>query len=41
MREKGKIKINIDKVFPLERVKEAFALQETHPRGKVVLEIKE
>lgn len=37
-----KLKIVIDKVFPLEQVKEAFAYQEeVHPRGKVVLKIKD
>ncbi|MEX0616471.1 MAG: NADP-dependent oxidoreductase [Candidatus Woykebacteria bacterium] len=39
--ESGKIKAQIDKVFPLEQVREAFKhLEEGHPRGKVVLEIK-
>lgn len=36
----GKIKINVDKIFPLDSVKEAFTYQEkVHPRGKVVLKI--
>lgn len=36
-----KIKVNIDKVFPLEEIEEAFKHQEeNHPRGKVVLKIK-
>jgi len=40
--DSGKIKISVDKVFPLEQVKEAFQYQEeVHPRGKVVLKIKE
>lgn len=40
--ENGVIKVNVDKVFPLDRVKEAFDYQEkNHPRGKVVLKIKE
>lgn len=38
----GKIKVNIDKIFPLDSVREAFTYQEkVRPRGKVVLEIKE
>jgi NADPH:quinone reductase-like Zn-dependent oxidoreductase len=36
-----KIKVNIDQVFTLDEIKEAFHLQESHPRGKVVIEIKE
>jgi alcohol dehydrogenase len=40
--DSGKIKIQIDKVFPLNQAKDAFAYQEeSHPRGKVVLSIKE
>ena len=36
----GKIKVHIDKVFSLNKVKEAFTHQEKdHPRGKVVLKI--
>ena len=36
----GKITASVDKVFPLEEVKEAFGYQEeVHPRGKVVLKI--
>lgn len=36
--EAGKIKVNIDKVFPLNAAPEAFKhLEESHPRGKVVL----
>lgn len=39
--DSGKINVNVDKVFPLEQVKEAFIYQEeVHPRGKVVLKIK-
>ena len=35
------IKVHVDKIFPLEKAKEAFQLlEEGHPRGKVVLEIK-
>ncbi|MBI2600454.1 NADP-dependent oxidoreductase [Candidatus Daviesbacteria bacterium] len=38
----GKIKIHIDKVFPLEEAKEAFEhLEEGHPQGKVVLQVKD
>lgn len=38
----GKITVHIDKVFPLEQVKEAFRhLEEGHPQGKVVLKIKD
>lgn len=37
-----KLKVEIDKVFPLGQVKEAFKHQEEgHPRGKVVLKIKD
>lgn len=36
-----KLKVEIDKVFPLEQVKEAFKYQEeVHPQSKVVLKIK-
>ncbi|MBI2029631.1 NADP-dependent oxidoreductase [Candidatus Gottesmanbacteria bacterium] len=39
--ETGKIKVNIDKIFALDEVKEAFEyLEHGHPRGKVVLKIK-
>lgn len=39
--DEGKIKINIDKIFPLNEIKDAFTYQEkTHPRGKVVIKIK-
>lgn len=39
--DSGKIKVHVDKVFPLEKVQEAFKYQEeTHPQGKVVLKIK-
>ncbi len=39
--DSGAIKIHVDKVFPLEKSTEAFQLlEEGHPRGKVVLEIK-
>ncbi len=38
----GKIKVHVDKVFPIDQAKEAFVYQETmHPKGKVVLKIKE
>lgn len=40
--ESGAIKPQIAKVFPLEKIKEAFTYQEqSHPRGKVVIEVKE
>lgn len=40
--DSGKIKAHLDKVFPLEQAKEAFKdLEEGHPRGKVVLKIKQ
>ncbi len=40
--DNGKIKIHIDKVFPLEETKEAFKhLEEGHPQGKVVLQVKD
>lgn len=40
--ESGVIKPQIDKVFSLDQAKEAFEYQETsHPRGKVVISIKE
>ena len=37
----GVIKPQVDKVFPLEKVKEAFDyFEKSHPRGKIVLKIK-
>lgn len=39
--DSGKIKVNVDKIFSLGEVKEAANYQETHPRGKVVLKIKD
>lgn len=37
----GKIKVNVDKIFPLDQVREAFRyIEEGHPQGKVVLKIK-
>jgi alcohol dehydrogenase len=37
----GKVKVQVDKVFPLEKVQAAFTHLETgHPRGKVVVKIK-
>lgn len=40
--ESGKIKPQVDKVFPIEQVKEAFLhLEKGHPRGKVVLAIRD
>lgn len=39
--DSGKIKVHIDKSFPLEQVQDAFRYQEeSHPRGKVVVEIR-
>lgn len=39
--DSGKIKVHIDKTFPLEEVQAAFTHLETgHPRGKVVLKVK-
>lgn len=39
--EKGIIRPQVDKVFPIEQTKEAFQYQETsHPKGKVVISIK-
>ena len=39
--DRGSIKLHVDKVFPLEKAREAFQrLEEVHPRGKVVLEIR-
>ncbi len=38
--EEGKLKPQVDKVFNLDDVKEAFTYQETgHPKGKVVLKV--
>ena len=40
--EAGKVKAQVDKVFSLDEIKEAFTrLEKNHPRGKVVLKIKE
>lgn len=40
--DSGKIKVHVDKIFPFPQAKEAFKYQEeVHPRGKVVLRIKE
>ncbi len=39
--DSGKVKVHIDKVFPLSEVREAFDYQEkARPRGKVVVSIK-
>jgi alcohol dehydrogenase len=36
----GKITVHVDKVFPLEKTKDAFEYQETmHPQGKVVVTV--
>ena len=38
--DSGKVKVHIDKTFPLEKTKEACRyLEEGHPQGKVVLQI--
>lgn len=37
----GKIKVVIDKVYSFEQAREAAVLQESHPRGKVVLKMNE
>ena len=40
--DSGKIKVNVDKIFPLDQVKDAFEYQENvHSKGKVILIIKE
>lgn len=40
--ESGKIKPQVDKVFPIDGVREAFShLEEGYPRGKVVLKIRD
>lgn len=40
--DSGKIKVKVDKVFPLDATKEAFDfLEHASPRGKVVVKIKE
>ncbi len=40
--ESGQVKIFIDRIFPFADVKNAFAhLEKDHPKGKVVLQIKE
>lgn len=39
--EEGKVKVTVDKTFPLEEAKEAFTyFEQSHPRGKVVFKIK-
>lgn len=38
--DEGKIKVHVEKIFPLEQFKEAFTLQMSHPRGKLVIRIK-
>jgi alcohol dehydrogenase len=39
--DKGVLKVNVDKVFPLEQAPEALEyLKEGHPRGKVVIQVK-
>jgi NADPH:quinone reductase-like Zn-dependent oxidoreductase len=39
--ESDNIKVHIERVFPLDETKEAFAYQENnHPQGKIVIKIK-
>jgi len=39
--DQGALKVNIDKVFPLDQAADALGyLKEAHPRGKVVIKIK-
>lgn len=39
--DSGKLKAEIDRIFPLDRTKEAFDyLESEHPKGKVVVKIK-
>lgn len=41
MVEKGDVKPQVDRIFPIEQTREAFEYQETgHPRGKVVIKVK-
>lgn len=35
--DKGFIKVHIDKIYPFDRVKDAFVHQQKHPKGKIVL----
>lgn len=37
----GKLHVHIAEVFPLDKAKEAFAVQEQHPQGKIVVTVKE
>ncbi len=40
--DRGTIKVYVDKIFALEQAKQAFKyLEEGHPRGKVVLKIRD
>ena len=40
--DSGKLKTQVDKVFDLDQIKEAFTYQEeSHPKGKVVIRIKD
>jgi len=39
--DSGKLKVNVDKVFPLDQAPEALEYLKTgHPRGKVVIQVK-
>lgn len=40
--DSGKLKIQVDKVFPLDEASDAFRyLQDSHPRGKVAIKVRE
>ncbi len=39
--DRGKVKVQIEKTFPLTEIKQAFEYFETqHPRGKIVVKVK-
>lgn len=38
--EGGVVKVNVDQIFPLDQVKNAFEKQSSHPQGKLVLKFK-
>jgi len=39
--DKGKVKVSVDKIFPLEEIRQAFQYQENNsPNGKVVIKMK-
>jgi NADPH:quinone reductase-like Zn-dependent oxidoreductase len=35
----GKLKVHVERTFPLEKAGEAHALLETRPKGKIVLTV--